>query len=80
MTWRTSYGNEYFLRLVNEGKLVPPELPKTLHLHWMLVRGRTRWVSSLRKSDACGTVRCKVITITDEDVKPPLREGYRESR
>ena len=55
-----TYQNYMFLRLVEEGKLTPPELsPGLFHLHWILVRGRPRWVVSSRKTDACDTVRCK---------------------
>ena len=58
MTYVLIYANQQFLKLVKEGQLVPQKLPSTAHLHWILVRGYPRWVSSLRPSDACGTVRC----------------------
>ncbi len=57
-----SYCNAEFKQLVKDGKHTPFDLPMTFHAHYILVNGRPRWVSSLRKSDACETIRCKVIT------------------
>ncbi len=55
-----TYRNHEFLRLVAEGKLEPERLRGVIHLHWILVRGRPRWVYTKRASDACGTVRCSL--------------------
>ncbi len=60
---RRSYQNWRFKELVRDGELRPKKLPSRLHLHWVLVRGHPRWVTALRKSDACGTIRCREVII-----------------
>lgn len=61
--WRRSYANREFKGLVGSGEHVPYELPDEVHLHYILVNGRPRWVSSLRESDACGTARCREVRL-----------------
>ena len=60
-----SYTGEEFKQAAISGKIVVPVRPSHAHLHWMLVRGRPRWVLATRRSWLCNTSCCGLIEIRD---------------
>lgn len=44
------------------GRVPVPELPTIFHLHYMIHKGRPRWVMAMRASYVCNGPRCRVVT------------------